>query len=84
MWSKDTYRKMLSLTKTRGHSSTVNAPFILRQSQDERGIDYRTICRRPFVDILLPYPDTVSLKQRMASMCWSGPLRPARMVFTDR
>ncbi|GEM_PF-4091333 len=30
------------------------------------------------------YPDTVSLNRLMASMCWSGPFRPAFMVFTDR
>ena len=30
------------------------------------------------------YPETVSLKRLIASMCWSGPFKPARIVFTER
>ena len=39
---------------------------------------------RPKQGRIQTYPDTVSLNRRIASMCWSGPLRPARMVLTDR
>ena len=38
----------------------------------------------PVPSTVKPHPETASLKRRIASMCWSGPLRPALMVLTDR